>query len=107
MPNLPVPTAPTEADASAALRLLRQAFRTFPFADAERAGDPTLGIEVVDLSRATGTRRERVPRCVDDGLLPLEPVARTGISADRARRCRAPGAAKAFWYARFARSHLA
>lgn len=54
MPNLPVPAAPSEADARAALRLLRQAFRTFPFADAVRAGDPTLGIEVVDPSRPPG-----------------------------------------------------
>jgi hypothetical protein len=51
---LPIPERPTRADAEAALRLLRETFRTFPFADAARRIDPKLGVEVVDLDLSPG-----------------------------------------------------
>jgi hypothetical protein len=49
VPDLQIPEHPTRVDAEAALRLLRETFRTFPFADAPRRTDPKLGIEVVNL----------------------------------------------------------
>jgi putative DNA primase/helicase len=45
---------PTRAEAEAALRLLRETFRTFPFADAERKIEPMLGIEVNNINVAPG-----------------------------------------------------
>jgi hypothetical protein len=54
VPTLQVPESPRRADAEAALRRLRKAFRTFPFADAVRNMDFELGAEVVDLDRAPG-----------------------------------------------------
>lgn len=48
-PNLP--ERPSRYDAEAALMMLRQTFRTFPFGDAVRLPDATPGIEVVDTSR--------------------------------------------------------
>jgi hypothetical protein len=41
-------------DAEAGLRRLRQSFRTFPFADAARCWDSSLGAEVVDLTATPG-----------------------------------------------------
>jgi hypothetical protein len=54
IPDVHVPEQPTRQDAERALRLLRQFFRTFPFADAARRDDPNLGIEVIDLSKPIG-----------------------------------------------------
>jgi hypothetical protein len=48
VPALRIPECPSRSDAESALRCLRQAFCTFPFADAARHRDPALGIEVVD-----------------------------------------------------------
>ena len=45
---------PSFADAEEALRRLRHAFRTFPFADAARCWDASLGVEVVDISNPPG-----------------------------------------------------
>ena len=53
-PDLQVPDRPTRDDAVAALRLLRAAFRTFPFADAARCRDPELGVEVVNADHPPG-----------------------------------------------------
>lgn len=49
-----VPNRPTRADAEAALSLLRGAFRTFCFADAETFDDAKLGVPVVDLDQSPG-----------------------------------------------------
>jgi putative DNA primase/helicase len=54
VPTLPVPERPTEADAGAALLMLRTAFRTFPFADAVREEDPPTGIALVDVTTPPG-----------------------------------------------------
>jgi hypothetical protein len=54
VPDLEIPEHPTRADAEAALRGLREPFRTFPFADAARSHDPELGVEVVDLDQPPG-----------------------------------------------------
>jgi hypothetical protein len=54
VPDLQVPDRPTRDDAVAALRLLREAFRTFPFADAARCRDPDLDVEVVNADRPPG-----------------------------------------------------
>jgi putative DNA primase/helicase len=54
VPDLRIPEQPSRADAEAALRLLRETFRTFPFADAARRHDPELGVEVVDLDHPPG-----------------------------------------------------
>jgi hypothetical protein len=51
VPPLAIPDRPSRADAERGLRLLRQAFRTFPFADSVRHSDSELGIEVVDISQ--------------------------------------------------------
>jgi hypothetical protein len=49
VPMVTLPPHPSRADAEAALRRLREAFRTFPFGDASRCWDSSLGVEVVDL----------------------------------------------------------
>ena len=49
-----LPGHPRREDAEAALRLLRDAFKTFPFADAPRRRDPVLGVEVVNLDHPPG-----------------------------------------------------
>jgi len=69
-----VPMAPTPEDARAALRLLRETFRTFPFADAVRVSDPSLGVDVVDLSLS--------PRTDESGFLAalLTAVCRPSLS---------------------------
>jgi hypothetical protein len=54
IPDVIVPDKPTRQDAERALRLLRQFFRTFPFADAARLDDPDLAVEIVDLSKPAG-----------------------------------------------------
>jgi hypothetical protein len=53
-PLLCVPKRPREGDAAAALRVLRDAFKTFPFADAVRRYDPVLAIQIVDLDYPPG-----------------------------------------------------
>jgi hypothetical protein len=52
LPELNIPITPTVAEAEAALRALRQAFRSFPFADAARS--TRNGVEVVDLDWPMG-----------------------------------------------------
>jgi hypothetical protein len=54
LPTLRIPDHPTRAEAEAGLRVLRETFRTFPFADAERRIAPGLGIEVVNLDQRPG-----------------------------------------------------
>jgi hypothetical protein len=54
VPKLRLLARPSGADAEAALLQLRQAFQTFPFADAPRCWDPTLAVEVVDIARPPG-----------------------------------------------------
>jgi putative DNA primase/helicase len=49
VPIVSVPETPTKEDAQAALLVLRQAFRTFPFADAVLMPEPALGVDVLDL----------------------------------------------------------
>src|SRR5262249_375991 len=61
-----VPEVPTIDEARAALRLLRQTFKTFCFADAETVLDGEVGVAVVDLDRSPG-RDETALRV---GLLP-------------------------------------
>jgi hypothetical protein len=48
MPKLSLPDRPSRAEGEAALQLLRETFRTFPFADAACRWDPSLGVAVVD-----------------------------------------------------------
>jgi hypothetical protein len=54
VPSLRLPARPSRAEAEAALALLRQTFRTFPFADAPRRWDLSLRVEVVDLACSPG-----------------------------------------------------
>jgi hypothetical protein len=54
VPPLELPQRPRHEDAVAALLLLRDAFKTFPFADAVRCLHQDLGVEVVDLSHPPG-----------------------------------------------------
>jgi hypothetical protein len=54
VPMLRLPEHPQLQDATAALHQLRQAFRTFPFADAARRYHSAIGIEVVDLDCSPG-----------------------------------------------------
>ena len=53
VPVLSIAVSPSQDDAQSSLRLLRQMFRTFPFADAVRTSDPT-GVEVVDVLQPPG-----------------------------------------------------
>jgi hypothetical protein len=50
VPILTLPPHPSRAGAEAALRRLREAFRTFPFSDASRHWDALHGVQVVNLS---------------------------------------------------------
>lgn len=52
VPDLNIPERPTEADARAALRRIRQCFRTFPFADGARVSAD--GIDVIDINQPPG-----------------------------------------------------
>ena len=54
IPDLAIPNRPTEAEARAALRNLREFFQTFPYADGERRADDRLGIEITDFSKKVG-----------------------------------------------------
>jgi hypothetical protein len=54
VPSLQIPERPTREQAEAALRLLRETFCTFPFADALRIHDQSLGTEAVDLAQPAG-----------------------------------------------------
>lgn len=49
-----IPDCPTNAEAAAALLLIREFFKTFCFADAETIFDPTSGVQVIDTSKAPG-----------------------------------------------------
>jgi hypothetical protein len=54
VPKLLLPERPSRADADTALRLLRQTFHTFPFADAPRRWDSCLRVYVVDITNPPG-----------------------------------------------------
>jgi hypothetical protein len=54
VPSLNLPESPRRENAAAALQLLRDAFKTFPFADALRRRDPALGVEAIDLDHSPG-----------------------------------------------------
>jgi hypothetical protein len=54
VPMLTLPPHPSRADAEAALRRLREAFRTFPFSDASRCWDASHGVDVIDLLEPPG-----------------------------------------------------
>jgi hypothetical protein len=54
MPTLTIPDQPSRKEAEAALRLLRQTFRTFPFVDAQSRKDKELSVQVVDLAASPG-----------------------------------------------------
>ena len=51
-PRAEIPERPSEADAKAALRRIRQFFRTFPFADGARVSEGD--VEVIDIDRPPG-----------------------------------------------------
>jgi hypothetical protein len=51
VPDIKIEDKPTREDAENALRVLRDAFKTFPFADAVRKWDESLRADVVDLSK--------------------------------------------------------
>jgi len=54
VPELVVPEWPTRAEAKAALLIIRETFRTFPFADASIEYDHELRVDIVDLDQPTG-----------------------------------------------------
>ena len=54
IPKLAPPTRPSRAEAEAALLLLREAFKTFPFSDAVRRPDDARAVDVVDLDQPPG-----------------------------------------------------
>lgn len=54
VPTLRMPARPVRAEAESGLRLLRATVRTFPFSDAPRVRDETLGVDVVDLDQPPG-----------------------------------------------------
>src|SRR5579859_5489001 len=54
IPELNVADRPSYVDAKKALELIRQAFRTFPFGDAPRCQDTSLGVEVTNITEPLG-----------------------------------------------------
>jgi hypothetical protein len=54
VPKLVIPERPTRAMADAALLVLRNAFCSFPFADAPRSRDESRGVDSVDISKPPG-----------------------------------------------------
>jgi hypothetical protein len=54
VPRLTLPARPSRGDSERALRLLRETFCTFPFSDAGRRWDSSLGVEVVDINVPPG-----------------------------------------------------
>ena len=54
VPRLRLPVRPSRAEAEAALAQLRNAFRTFPFADSPRCRDASLAVEIIDVSCPPG-----------------------------------------------------
>ncbi len=54
VPSLRLPEHPRREDAEASLRVLREAFKTFPFADSVRRYDPALGVEVANMDQPPG-----------------------------------------------------
>jgi hypothetical protein len=54
VPSLRLPLRPSHEDAQEAKRRLRRVFSTFPFADAARCWDCSLGVEVVDVNTPPG-----------------------------------------------------
>jgi hypothetical protein len=54
VPELMLSARPCRANAEAALALWREAFRTFPFADAPRRWDASLGVEITDITEPPG-----------------------------------------------------
>jgi hypothetical protein len=54
IPKITVPDRPTRGHAVASLAVLRQTFRTFPFADARRHWDGSIRADVVDLTSVPG-----------------------------------------------------
>ena len=54
VPLLTLKLRPARHDADAALKTIRETFRTFPFSDAVRCWDSSLGIEVVDINEPPG-----------------------------------------------------
>ncbi len=54
VPSLCLPELSCREDAGTALRLLREAFQTFPFSDARHRYDPALRAEVIDLAHLPG-----------------------------------------------------
>jgi len=68
VPNLRLLARRSRADAEAALALLRETFRTFPFVDAPRHWDLSLPVEVVDLACPPERTRALSP-CPSNGSL--------------------------------------
>jgi hypothetical protein len=54
VPRLTLAMRPSRGDSEAALKLLRETFCTFPFSDAIRRWDSSLGVEVVDITEPPG-----------------------------------------------------
>jgi len=54
VPRLKLPVRPSRGEAEAALMQLRNAFRTFPFADAPRCRDASIAVEIIDVSCPPG-----------------------------------------------------
>ena len=54
IPEIALPERPTREQAQIALQTLRDTFRTFPFADAARRHDVTLGVDIVDYGEPIG-----------------------------------------------------
>lgn len=52
--KLMLPARPSPVDVEAALGLLRQTFRTFPFGDAPRRWDASLAVGVIDITKPPG-----------------------------------------------------
>jgi hypothetical protein len=54
VPRLKLQPRPSRVDAAAALGLLRQTFRTFPFGDAARCWDESLKVDIIDIAEPPG-----------------------------------------------------
>ena len=76
-------------DAAAALRLIRETFKTFCFADAETIEAAAGGVATVDTCKAAGQGRVLFLGRIADGGLPAEPAPRPGRVVAGGARCRA------------------
>ena len=90
-----VPERPTKDDAAVALRLIRETFKTFCFADAETIEPAAGGVATVDTSKAPGRDEVLVPGRIAHGGLPARACTSLRACCCGRRPCRVRAPARA------------